>query len=237
MEDSTSGRRTYMALGLLDFLAYYVPGLVAIFFAVVISESFKLNFGGLKSYVDTFSGEGYLRGATWTLLFLVVPYLIGQLIFPVGYLFSQWLYRPMPPQEKDALLKNCDCLENDKYCEPESRNFAGCLLRCFGRSDPGFYDLMITRFRTLSRFCRSMLLPAVLILTAFLIVAIDQLGKENTGPAVAALVVGALMVPAFVGLGRRHKRYEIRWRNGVCVGGFGPLKPHGNKGDRATETY
>lgn len=207
-----------MTLGLLDFLAYYVPGFLTLLFIIVINKSFGLELGRIVDFVNEFKNEGYIQGATWTLIFLVVPYVIGQLIFPVGYFIARWRYKAVPMEGIGPLPEQCGKMS--EYCEPESRNFAACLFKCLKGSDAGFYDLMITRFRTLSRFCRSMLLPTVLIAVALFILAVDLCSNKRSGESIFALVASGMMVFAFEGLGRRHKKYEIRWRNGVCIGGM-----------------
>ncbi|MFX0203299.1 MAG: hypothetical protein ACFFCW_44920 [Candidatus Hodarchaeota archaeon] len=217
MQQDSSDRRTYLALGLLDFLAYFVPGVIALFFVFVVGEVFNLRIEILINYINNLGGDKYVRGAIWTVMLLVVPYVIGQLIFPPGYTLAAKLFPAKPIKENNPLAKRCSTLEAGRFCEPESMEFPDCLLRCFRNSTAAFNDLMITRFRTLSRFCRSMLLPSLLLSSSLILIAVHEFSQGYRKGGFAAIIATVLVGMGFVGFGTRHRRYETRWRTGVCV--------------------
>lgn len=220
-------KRTYMAYGFLDFLAYYVPGVVLIVFLIVLNHSISPQIGNPINSINQLSEDAYVRGAIWTILSIIVPYVSGHLIFPLGYLIGKLFFNKSPikiKQENDLKKEsdNCKYLIDDNYCKMEDLEFAECLYKCFQNSNPAFNDLMITRFRTLSRFCRSMLLPTILLALSFGLLFHSYLNKEYSSAWITILIpvsaLGILFGSVGFGFGRRYRNYEIRWRNGVCIG-------------------
>jgi hypothetical protein len=76
-----------------------------------------------------------------------------------------------------------------------------------------------------------MLLPVILegisiillgtLLSLDILLKLDMLTFSNIwsiGGSLFTLLCGILIFLSFWGLGNRYKNYEIRWRNGVCVG-------------------
>jgi hypothetical protein len=232
MSESPVQKQSYLALGFLDFLAYYVPGLLTILFLFVVSIAYDLDAGNPVAYVDQAKDE-YVRGATWTVLALVVPYVMGHLIFPAGYFLAKWSRLPRVPfvgklrlwREWHGFLAipdssdapSCPFLLRSEFCKPDSFAFARCVLFCFRGSTSGFNELMITRFRTLSRFCRSMLFPTLLLTTSLFMIAGRTFGLGHYSEAIGLSVTALLVTLSFFGFGARYRSYERRWRHAVCV--------------------
>jgi hypothetical protein len=222
MADGSSGRRTYLALGFLDFLAYYVPGVLLIVFAVVVGFPVSKTFLVAADIEDQ-----YVRGAVWTVLSLIGPYVLGHLIFPFGSILSdvfRWsgLFKVVTPG-CGAPRRESSSTEGT-FCSQESQRFAECVLRCFDRSTPAYQDLMVTRFRTLSRFCRSMLLPSLLLFVGLAVVG-AKIGQTEVEIGRAMVATGVVFAVAFVGFAKRHRDYETRWRNAICVAAWGVAVP------------
>lgn len=227
MPETTNGKRTYMALGLMDFLAFYVPGLLTLFFIFALVGIMSIEPDQIIIFINELSDDRYIRGSTWTILSLIGPYVIGQLIFPIGYQIARLFLRTNSINDVDLHGLSCPFLSRSEYCTAESLQFAYCLLRCFNDSTVAYNDLMITRFRTLSRFCRSMLFPTLLLSVAFIFIGIGQIKQENGGLGAFIILTAFLSLSAFWGLGQRYRRYEIRWRNGICVAGGEQLAEKG----------
>ncbi len=205
---------TYLYFGLLDFLAYYVPGVITILFLLALQYAFNL---AIK--VPEFEKIGtFIGGAIWTILSLIIPYVIGHIVFPFGYFLGKCFFKSQTPFNLKEGAAECEYLKGGKYCPMESIVFAGCIKECLELDITGFNELMITRFRTLSRFCRSMLLPVFFLAASFILWGIYNWEYGTIKGSVVLVAVGVLTCVAFWGFGRRYKKYEIRWRNAVCIG-------------------
>lgn len=212
-------RKTYMGLGLLDFLAYYVPGILFIISIVIVTSIFESNYVNVLQYFTELQFDPYVKGATWTLLLFIVPFVLGHIIFPIGYPIARFFFTAKPKLEgQETKGKDCDKLKDTKYCKQESMEFAECVFLCYQNNNFAFNDLMITRFRTLSRFCRAMLVPCILLSISILIVALSQYNNIKLLGLLSIIFISMLLLFAGFAFGLRHRRYENRWRNAVCIG-------------------
>ena len=109
-------KRTYMNLGFLDFLAYYVPGIFVILFLVTIDCIIvQIDFEKVIQGINSISNDAYVRGAIWTILSLVIPYVIGHIIFPVDIKMGKYFLKKYT-YEKKEIIKNCYC-EGEQFCK------------------------------------------------------------------------------------------------------------------------
>lgn len=206
-----NNKLAYANLGFLDFMAYYVPGVIVIIclsiieFLYRVDSKLNLNLNGLGLYSD--GKNDFILGAVWAVLLLIIPYVLGHLFFPLGY-FAEKVFKIK--EKKRERKGSCMYSEQGIYCKFESRDFTRCLYNCLTSNTP-FNEFMITRYRTLSRFCRAMLLP-VFILGVLTFI----LGIQLMDVLVGFLGIGIAF--SAIGLGIRYRKYERRWRNGVCVG-------------------
>ena len=208
----------YMYFGFLDFLAYYVPGVFVLLFLIVLNWTLEINIQNPGKAVDSLSSEAYVRGTIWTILAIIVPYVLGHLIFPLSYFFGDFFFKSKITKDKNSEDCNCAHIKGGSYCDTESLEFAGCLLKSLQNPTSGFYELMITRFRTLSRFCRAMLFPTILLAISFLLLCLVLFRNGNCLGGVTFILIAVAVSSSFFGVGKRYKRYETRWRNGVCIG-------------------
>ena len=76
--------KNYFYFGFLDFLAYYVPGVFVLFFLFVFGLYLQSGLTQPARSID-FSKVEYVTGAILIVLSVIVPYVLGHMIFPVGY--------------------------------------------------------------------------------------------------------------------------------------------------------
>lgn len=215
--------KAYLTLSFLDFLAYYVPGFIMIISIIIINNVANQNLlGSIFSSDKNLIVNGYQNGAILTLLLLIVPYVLGNLIFPLGYIITNKLklFKIIVTKKvlgHDTKFKTkCNLEEGDDYCDQESLQFAQCMYKCLDQTPSHFNNLMITRFRTLSRFCRAMLFPIIILVLSFVTLIIYSWGKSLE---TLFLILFTLLISySFYGFGKRYQNYECRWRNAVCVG-------------------
>ncbi|MDQ1354926.1 MAG: hypothetical protein QG657_5235, partial [Acidobacteriota bacterium] len=117
--------KNYFYFGFLDFLAYYVPGVFVLFFLFVLDYSLQSELTYQACSID-FSNVNYVIGAILIVLSVIVPYVLGHMIFPVGYGFgSCFIVKPLGGYKKE-----CDFLKKRQYCLLECFEFAECFLIC-----------------------------------------------------------------------------------------------------------
>jgi hypothetical protein len=209
-----SNKNVFGGLGLLDFLAYYIPGAVVVAIAVVVNEVNGIKFPDPIKFCQDPKNFTYINGVVWTTFTILVPYLAGHIIFPIGYLMSYLIRKIRWFRLRTPKRAFCNREKDQPYCTVEDSLFASCLLNATNNSAGTFDNLMITRFRALSRFSRSMLFPSILLaglgVDLFFTLRLD----ENKSKYLILLVVG---LGSAVGFWYRHRNYEVRWRNGICV--------------------
>jgi len=88
---TTLSSKTYLTLGFLDFLAYYVPGVLVLLFLVIMNNALQLGIRNPAPLIEALSENGYVQGAIWTVLSLIIPYVLGHLIFPMGNIIGEGL--------------------------------------------------------------------------------------------------------------------------------------------------
>jgi hypothetical protein len=213
--------RTFPTLSLLDFLAYYVPGLTIVVSVLALSAMFELGLERVVATVDGADLSHVLRGTIWALAAFVMPYVMGHIVFPAGYLLGRRFFRGRTFLGSSGCRPVCEYLKKGQYCEIESAPFAQCLRRSLSSDASDFTEFMVVRYRTLGRFCRSMLLPVLLSSAVILIDAGRRLALGDVPDGVVSVVAGLLLALSYLGFGNRFRRYEQRWRNAVCVGTAG----------------
>jgi len=204
--------KNYFYFGFLDFLPYYVPGVFVLFFLFVLDYSLQSGLTDPFRSID-FSKVGYVTGAILIVLSVIIPYVLGHMIFPVGYKIG----RLFKDKSIEGIKTECQYLNKGQYCTMESFDFAECFLECMNNAKIGFNELIITRFRTLSRFCRAMLLPLLLLAISFFSLCIMDLFEGNLKRAIVLFLFSIAVSFSFIGFGHRYIKYEMRWRNGVCI--------------------
>lgn len=201
--------KSYFHYGFLDFLVYFVPGVFVILSFLILNYTFEIGFS-IPDLSTVFETDAYIRGAIWTVLAIIVPYVLGHLIFPLGYVLSKIV--KVKPQSGNYI--RCQDIKDGKYCKIESFEFTKCLFDCQSSATLAFNEFMITRFRTLSRFCRAMLFPVLLLGFSLFGLAI----KTESGFKCTLWILGAAFLLSLLGFAIRFRAYEKRWRNAVCTG-------------------
>ena len=205
-------------LEFIDILAYYIPGCLFMVSMLIWDKIIDFGLIDIIRTIDNLlsSETGYLQGMIWTIIAIVTPYIIGHLSFPlslsIGKLFGK------AHLADDTNKGTCKYLhENNSYCSLENYAFARCLSKCLRSENLSYFNLWLSRFRTFNRFYNALVLPLLFLAVSLLTFGgMSIVKKESIKTPIFIVIISLLLIASVFGIMARSKKYELRWRNGVC---------------------